>query len=78
LRDLIRTATNITARVYEDSSDPDDLVDQAERMIFEIAEQRTKTSFATMKDVIKDTFKMIEHLYDKKRPLRVLHRASRP
>jgi replicative DNA helicase len=66
LRDLIRTATNITARVYEDSSDPDDLVDQAERMIFEIAEQRTKTSFATMKDVIKDTFKMIEHLYDKK------------
>ena len=66
MRDLIRTATNITARVYEDSSDPDDLVDQAERMIFEIAEQRTKTSFATMKDVIKDTFKMIEHLYDKK------------
>ncbi|HMK55095.1 MAG TPA: replicative DNA helicase [Dissulfurispiraceae bacterium] len=66
LRHLIRTATNITARVYEDSSDPDELVDNAERMIFEIAEQRTKTSFATMKDVIKDTFKMIEHLYDKK------------
>jgi len=66
LRHLIRTATNITTKVYEDSSDPDELVDNAERMIFEIAEQRTKTSFATMKDVIKDTFKMIEHLYDKK------------
>jgi len=66
LRNLIRTATNITARVYEDSSDADEIVDNAERMIFEIAEQRTKTSFASMKDVIKDTFKMIEHLYDKK------------
>ncbi|HTZ16816.1 MAG TPA: replicative DNA helicase [Dissulfurispiraceae bacterium] len=66
LRNLIRTATNITTRVYEDSSDADEIVDNAERMIFEIAEQRTKTSFASMKDVIKDTFKMIEQLYDKK------------
>jgi replicative DNA helicase len=66
LRSLIQTATHITSRVYEDSLDADEMVDYAERMIFDIADKRTKTSFASLKDVIKDTFKMIEHLYDKK------------
>jgi replicative DNA helicase len=66
LRSLIRTATNITTKVYEESTDADDLVDYAEQVIFDIAEQRTKTSFSTMKEVIKDTFKLIEQLYDKK------------
>ncbi len=66
LRSLIRSATHITSKVYEDSLDADEMVDYAERTIFEIAEKRTKTSFSTMREVIKDTFKMIEHLYDKK------------
>jgi replicative DNA helicase len=66
LRSLIQTATHIASRVYEDSLDADEMVDYAEKMIFDIADKRTKTSFSSLKDVIKDTFKMIEHLYDKK------------
>jgi replicative DNA helicase len=66
LRSLIKTATNITSRVYEETTGADELVDYAETVIFEIAEQRTSAAFATMKEVIKDTFKMIELLYDKK------------
>jgi replicative DNA helicase len=66
LRSLIRTATNITSRVYEESSEADELVDFAETAIFDISDQRTKTSFSTMKDVIKDTFRIIEQLFDKK------------
>ncbi|MBI5212747.1 MAG: replicative DNA helicase [Nitrospirae bacterium] len=66
LRALIKTATQITTEVYEDSRDADEMVDYAEKMVFDIADKRTKTSFASLKDVIKDTFKMIEHLYDKK------------
>ncbi|MEW6118068.1 MAG: replicative DNA helicase [Nitrospirota bacterium] len=66
LRALIQTATQITAKVYEDSLDADEMVDQAEHMIFDIAERRTKTSFASMDSVVKDSIKMIEHLYDKK------------
>ncbi|WP_333652212.1 replicative DNA helicase [Dissulfurispira sp.] len=66
LRSLIQAATHITSKVYEDSLDADEMVDYAERMIFDIADKRTKTSFVSLKDVIKDTFKMIEHLYDKK------------
>lgn len=66
LRALIQTATHINTKVYEDDLEADEMVDYAEKVIFDIAEKRTKTSFASMKDVVKDTFKMIEQLYDKK------------
>lgn len=66
LRSLIQTATHITSRVYEDSLDADEMVDYAEKMIFDIAEKRIETSFATMDSVIKDSIRMIEQLYDKK------------
>lgn len=66
LRSLIRTSTHITTKVYEDNLDADEMVDYAEKLIFDIADKRTRTSFSSLKDVIKDTFKMIEHLYDKK------------
>ncbi len=66
LRSLIRASTQISTKVYEEGLDADEMVDHAERLIFDIADKRTKTSFASMKDVIKDTFKMIEHLFDRK------------
>ena len=66
LRALISTSNNINAKVYEDNLDADEMVDYAEKMIFDIADKRTKIAFSTMKDVIKDTFKMIEQLHDKK------------
>lgn len=66
LRALISTSNNINAKVYEDNLDADEMVDYAEKMIFDIADKRTKIAFSTMKDVIKDTFKMIEQLHDRK------------
>ena len=66
LRALIQTATHINTKVYEDDLEADDMVDYAEKVIFDIADKRTKVSFTSMKDVVKDTFKMIEQLYDKK------------
>jgi len=66
LRALLRSATEIAAKVYESSMEADEMVDYAERSIFDISDKRTKTSFFTLKDVIKSSFEMIEHLYDKK------------
>ncbi|HMK44394.1 MAG TPA: replicative DNA helicase [Dissulfurispiraceae bacterium] len=66
LRSLIQTSTDIIMRIYEDTSDAEEMVDEAEKMIFDIAERRTKVSFFSLKEVIKDTFKTIEHLYSKK------------
>lgn len=66
LRALLRSATEIAAKVYEASFDADEMVDFAERTIFDISDRRTKTSFFALKEVIKSSFEMIENLYDKK------------
>ncbi|MCL5022641.1 MAG: replicative DNA helicase [Nitrospirae bacterium] len=66
LRALLKSATEIAAKVYESSLQADEMVDYAERTIFDISDKRTKTSFFTLKDVMKSSFEMIEHLYDKK------------
>jgi replicative DNA helicase len=66
MRSLIRSATDIVTSVYDENSSVDDLVDNAERSIFAISDKRIKASFTKLKDVIKDSFEMIEHLYDRK------------
>lgn len=66
LRALIRSASEIAGKVYEESLEADELVDQAERIIFNISDKRIKASFNSLKDLLKGSFETIEHLYDKK------------
>lgn len=66
LRNLLRSATEIASRVYEDNLEAEELVDYAERSIFDISDKKIKASFVTLKEVIKGSFEMIEHLYDNK------------
>jgi len=67
LRRLITGATEITEMGYSDSLvDVDDLLDRAEGIIFEIAQRRFKPSFYAVKDIVKDSFKTIEELYERK------------
>ncbi len=65
LRKLIHSATEIVTQGYEDSGNVDELLDQAERMIFQISEDRIKPSFYSLKEILKDSFKTIERLYEK-------------
>ncbi len=66
LRSLLKSTTEIISRVYESNLEADELVDFSEKSIFDISDKRIKTSFVTLKEVIKGSFAMIEHLYDKK------------
>ncbi len=66
LRGLINSVTEIAAMVYEEGLPADDLVDVAEKKIFEISDRRIKASFLSMKDAVKESFEIIEQLYDKK------------
>ena len=66
LRKLINRATDIVSQVYGVSGDVDDFLDQAERSIFEISEDRVRPSFFSLKDIIKSSFKTIERLYEKR------------
>jgi len=66
LRKLINRSTDIISQVYGVSGDVDDFLDQAERSIFEISEDRVRPSFYSLKDIIKSSFKTIERLYEKR------------
>ena len=66
LRRLIQTSTEIITQGYEDQGDVEGFLDEAERAIFEISEKRVKPSFYSIRDIVKDSFKTIEKLYEKK------------
>lgn len=64
-RHLIQVSTDIVTRGYE-GGDMEAILDHAEKAIFEIAENRIRPSFFPVRDILKDTFKTIEKLYDRK------------
>jgi replicative DNA helicase len=66
LRGLITAATEIAAQSYEGASDVDQVLDEAERRIFVLSERSVRAGFVPMRDVLKDSFKVIERLYEKK------------
>jgi replicative DNA helicase len=66
LRKLIRVATNIANRCYEDQEDTHDLLDSAERMILEIAENRNFSGLIPIKQVLSTTLEKIEQLANRK------------
>ena len=66
VRGLLRSVTDIARNVYETEQDAEELIDYAEKTIFDLSERRISPSFSLLKDVIKDSFQMIEQLYDKK------------
>jgi len=64
LRDLISTATEIVTQGYNDAEDVDQILDKAEKSIFQISEHRTRRSFFSIKEIVKDNFTAIEKLFD--------------
>ncbi|TAN39139.1 MAG: replicative DNA helicase [Nitrospirae bacterium] len=66
IRGLLHTATDIARNVYESDFDAEELIDYAEKQIFDLSDKRINVSFSTLKTVIKDSFHMIEQLYDRK------------
>jgi replicative DNA helicase len=66
LRNLIGTATEIATRGYEDSEDVEDILDDAERSIFEITGKQIKPSFFDLKTILKESLRTIERLSERK------------
>ncbi len=65
LRSLINAATEIIAESYEHTEDVEELLDRAERLIFEISEQRVNAAFANLKDLLKESIRYTEQLYER-------------
>ena len=75
LRDLIRIATEIIGQSYEARDDVDKLLDDAERLIFQISERRMQGTAIPVRSILKGTFEQIEKLRPQ-RHIRARHRLD--
>ena len=67
LRNLIYAANKIVADAYGAEQESDLILDEAERSIFAVAEDRLKAGFVEMRDLVKENFPKIEQLFEQKR-----------
>ena len=66
LRRLIQSATDVAARAYDAEEDADDLLDEAERVIFQIAEGRLRSGFVRVGELVDSGYQLIERLQAQK------------
>src|SRR3954469_21005747 len=62
LRRLIEVSTSIVAEAFEGRSTANELLDEAEAKIFQVAEQKTKAGFTRIKELLWPTMERIEAL----------------
>jgi len=68
-RRLISVATDIVTTGYSDQGNVNEMLDGAQKALFELSENKLRPQYYPVKDVIKDTFKMLQALYEKKEPI---------
>ena len=66
LRTLIKTANEIITLGYEANEDVENIMDNAEKKIFNVMQKRNQKGYSSIKDVLVDTFAQIETLYNQK------------
>jgi len=65
-RRLISVATEIATLGYDEQADVNELLDKAQKNIYEISENKLRPQYVQVKDVIKDTFRILQSLHAKK------------
>ncbi len=66
LRKLIKVASGIFDRCYDGAEDLSDVLDDAERQIFDITQYRGSQGFVRIGDLIKHSIETVENLYQRK------------
>jgi replicative DNA helicase len=66
LRALIFSANKILANAYEADQEADLILDDAESAIFAVAEDRVKSGFIPMRELVNESFPRIERLFEHK------------
>lgn len=66
LRRLIEAATSITEESYRGAEAAEMVLDRAQERIFDISAARARRGFIPMREVVMETFEIIQELYDKK------------
>ena len=66
LRTLIKTANELITLGYDPTQEVDELMDNAEKKIFGVMQNRSQKSYSSMKDILVETFIELEELYNRK------------
>jgi len=64
LRKLIQSANDVLVRAYDAEEDADNLLDEAERSIFQIAENRMRSGFVSLAELVDGGWKQLEKLQE--------------
>ena len=66
LRNLIKTANELITLGYDPTQEVEDIMDSAEKKIFEVMQRKNQKGYTSIKDILVDTFTELEQLYNKK------------
>ncbi|MBS4022058.1 MAG: replicative DNA helicase [Dethiobacter sp.] len=66
LRSLINASARIAAKAFSPTDNVDEVIDEAEQIIFEVANRTNQQGFSNIKDVLKGTFERIDKLWNNK------------
>ena len=66
LRNLIKTANDIIELGYNPTEDVEDIMDGAEKKIFDIMQSKNQKGYSPIKDVLVESFTKLEELYNRK------------
>lgn len=65
VRRLINASNNVISRCLDSSDDPETLIDLAQSQVFEIAEEKVRSGFYGIRDIVKTSFGTIDVLFDR-------------
>ena len=66
LRKLIHSANEILVRSFSNEEDPLDLLERAEKSIFDISQDKIQGGFVQLQDLLTESYENIESLYQRK------------
>ena len=66
LRSLIKTSNELVDLGYDQSLEVDEVIEKAEKSVFDLLKNRNQKGYTPIKDVLVETFSEIEKLYNQK------------
>jgi len=66
LRGLITTANELVSLGYNETEDVDNLVDMAEKKVYDLTQKKNTKGYTPLKDVLVESFAKLEELYNNK------------
>ena len=66
LRSLIKTSNELISLGYDETQEVDTVINEAEKKVFELVQDRNQAGYSAIKEVLVDAFAQLERLYNQK------------